>query len=300
MTRAIAILLALTAVATAEPAKRKATPDKFTKAAGETFQEAVAADQKGDLAVALALYQKANAISPHPNTIYNIADVELRLGRLARAIRSYELYLALAPQASDRKEVEATIDKLVHTPGTIQIVTGDARDPDAVDLKTAYVIVDGEIKVKPGTTASPTPHSGTVPTIEIAVPRGRHVVDIVTPITYSNHSCDVDPGEYQRCHVKAPPRIDGAIVVGSIDRQLGIRTDPRGKLRSRERFELAAGHYKLQVRDRRYECAPIVVDVPSGDDITYVFVSSNDYDGVERCRTLDIKQHRLHFDASGP
>ena len=81
MRTALLLLAVLTGTAAAEEAaKRKTAPDKFTKAAGEAFVAATAADQKGDLPTALGLYQKAFAISPHPSTMFNIADVAIVAG----------------------------------------------------------------------------------------------------------------------------------------------------------------------------------------------------------------------------
>src|SRR5262249_40387492 len=116
MMKTFALLVLAASVAHAGPdGKPKAAPatDKLAKAAGEAFAAAHAADGKGDLATALGLYSKAYEISPHPSTAYNIGDVARRLNKLGQAIKFYETYLALAPTAADRKDVEALIDKLM-------------------------------------------------------------------------------------------------------------------------------------------------------------------------------------------
>jgi len=126
---ALACALAGTHPASADDtAKRKATPDKFAKAAGEAFRDAVAADKAGDLRTALGLYQKAYGISPHPSTVYNIADVQRRLLLYADALKSYETYLALLPSADDRKDIEAILDALSKMPGTLHLVTAGASE----------------------------------------------------------------------------------------------------------------------------------------------------------------------------
>src|SRR5262245_46418639 len=106
--------LALVLVAGVAAADPKAAPDgdKYTKAAGEAFAQARAADEAGKLDKALRLYEKAQAISPHPNTVYNIADVQRRKGRTKKAIEMYKKYLEMAPQAADRATVEKLIDGL--------------------------------------------------------------------------------------------------------------------------------------------------------------------------------------------
>jgi tetratricopeptide (TPR) repeat protein len=292
---AFAALGSLAAPAAADdPAKRKATPDKFVKAAGEAFVQAVEADKAGDLKTALGLYQKAYAISPHPSTIYNIADVQRRLLLFADALKSYETYLALAPGAADRKDVEAVIDKITKTPGTLLVSTVEASDPDAVDLKNAYVLVDGEVKIKPGTAPQPLKAWGTRIGFMIPVPGGVHVVDVVTAITHGHQACSVSVGGEGFCMVKAKPRIDGRLVINSSERNLSVRTEPKGKTIVGQRVDLPAGKHRLLVRDRSYECSPVAVTLPAGDDVQLVFLSTPDYE-FERCRSIDVKQQRLTF-----
>jgi hypothetical protein len=291
-----AIVLALAGTTAADDtAKRKGTPDKFAKAAGEAFLEAVTADKAGDLKTALGLYQKAYAISPHPATIYNIADVQRRLLQYGDALKSYETYLAMAPSAGDRKDVEALIDKLSKTPGTLQLVTATSSDPNAVDLKSAYVMVAGEVKIKPGTAPQPQQDMGGQIGFAIPMAAGTYVVDVVTPITHGHQTCRVEVGGRGYCRVTAKPRIDGRLVVNASERQVSVKTDPKGRgTITGQRTELPAGKHKLHVRDRSFECRPIAVDLPAGGDVYYVFVSTTEYT-FERCRVMDIKQQRLVF-----
>jgi tetratricopeptide (TPR) repeat protein len=298
--RAIALALACLAAgaggaAARDAAKRKATPDKFTRAAGEAFREAVAADQAGDLRTALGLYQKAYGISPHPSTVYNIADVQRRLQLYADALKSYETYLALAPAADDRKDVEALIDKLAKMPGTLHLLTAAASDPNAVDWKSAYVIVGGEIKLKPGAAPQPQKDYGGQIGFAIPMPAGAYVVDVVTPITHGHQTCRVEVGGKSACRITAKPRTDGRLVVNASVRNLTVRDDPkaRGSITG-QRIELPPGKRKLLVRDRSFECRPIAIELPAGGDVQYVFVSTAEFE-FERCRALDVKQRRLVF-----
>jgi tetratricopeptide (TPR) repeat protein len=278
-----------------DAAKRKATPDRFTQAAGAAFREAIAADKAGDLKTALGLYQKAYAISQHPSTIYNIADVQRRLAQYADAIKSYATYLALLPAADDRRDVEALIDKLTRSPGMLYLLTANASDPNAVDFKAAYVLVAGEIKIRPGTAPQPLPEHGGQIGLAIPMPGGTYMVDVVTPITHGHQTCRVDIGGRGTCRVTAKPRVDGRLVVNASDRVLAVRADPKQRASlTGQRVELPAGKHKLLVRDRSYECRPITVELPAGGDVQYVFVSTTEHE-FERCRSLDIKQQRLGF-----
>jgi tetratricopeptide (TPR) repeat protein len=291
--RALALLL-IASTALAAP-KTKPTPDKFAKAAGEAFRAAATADAAGDLRTALGQYEKAHAISPHPSTIYNIADVQRRLKQLRDAIKSYETYLVMSPDAADRAEVEGLIDQLSKTPGTLVIATTDASDKNSVDLAAAYVIVDGKIEKRPG----PVPEikGRNAPGITLQVPPGEHIVDLITPLTYAtSSSCDVGPGGQRFCELKAEPRIDGNAVISASDRKVDVLTERNGKDLVSKRVPLPPGKQRLIIKDRGYYCAPLPIEVTGGNTVAYAFLATAEYDGFKRCRTFDIKQHRLQFE----
>ncbi len=295
--KALAILLTLGALAHGEPGKRKAAPDKFAKAASEAFIAAAAADEKGDLPTALGLYQKANAISPNPSCSYNMADVQRRLGKLPDALKSYTTYLATAPEAPDRKDVEATIEKLQRTPGTALLFTSPASDPNSVTFKDMYIFVDGELALKPGAAV---PQAEKQLGMQLAVPvemrAGKHTIDIISSLTYGTAFCWIKIGEKQPCRITAKPRIDGRVVINAPETDVKVLSEPHGKSVTKERFELPAGKTRLLVRDRQYECTPLTFDVAPGGDVTYIFLATSDYEGIERCRTFDVKKHKLHFE----
>ncbi len=286
--------LALLLIASTAFAQPKKAPDKFTKAAGDAFTAAAAAEAAGDLRTALGLYQKAHAISPHSSTIYNIADVQRRLGNLRAAIKSFETYLVMAPDAKDRAQVEKTLDELNQTPGTLIIITLDASNPEALDLASAYVIVSGKVEKKPGPVAMHKIRN--IPAITLAVPPGEHVVDLVTPLTYATRECDVGPGEQRFCELQAMPRIDGNVVVSATNRRIDVKQDRRGSDLVFKRFEMPAGKHRLIVQDRSYGCAPLAVETGGANTVAYSFIRATEFEGLKRCRSLDIKQQRLQFD----
>jgi len=308
------VLLVMLGAATAHAGpdvKRKATPatDKFAKAAAEAFALAIAADEKGDLDTALGLYTKAQAIAPHPNTVYNIADVYRRQNKLPEAIEAFETYLAILPSAQDRKECEAIIDGLVATPGTLNLITSPQSDPDSVAFKDFYVLVDGEIKVKVGTKPGPLSGLRDREGFALVVPPGRHAIDVVSAISYGHEECEVKAGKTEVCSIRAKPRIDGRFVFRSGDhsnlRALIEKSDEDRERKSSkkmktityERFELPPGKRRLPIRDRSFECPALTIDVPTGThDVGYLFVTSKEYDGFQRCRKLEVRQHKLHFD----
>lgn len=301
MRAALLVLLALagSAAADKEPAKRKTAPDRYIKAAGEAFAAATAADQKGDLPTALGLYQKAFAISPHPASVYNIADVQRRLGKMTEAVISYETYLAISPDASDRKTVEAVIEKLNSEPGSVFIITAPLSDPKAIDLKTAYLLLDGKIVVKPGTPMTKAVDAGDNLGFELTIAPGKYKLDAVSPLTYGSSYCEVRPGERRVCSVSAPPRVDGNVVLSGNNGQLQIATKRPANLRREtdiyKRIQRPPGRDKLFVRDREFECPALVLDVPKGGDVVYAFVKQDETSHPERCRAVEVTQHRLKF-----
>jgi tetratricopeptide (TPR) repeat protein len=292
--KALLVITLLCSTAFAE-SKTKRAPDKFMKAAGDAFAAAAEADGKGDLRTALGLYEKAHAISPHSSTIYNIADVQRRLSHLRQAIKAYETYLVMSPQAKDRADVEALLEQLAKTPGTLLVFTTEASNRDSVDIASGIVLVDGEIKRRPAPMPEP-PHPNMRRQLSLQVPPGKHVVDLVTPITYATDDCEVEPGGNAYCELRADPRLDGNTVISASDRMIDVKPSRKDKDLVYKRAELPAGKQRLVVKDRNFGCAPLALDVAAdANTITYAFLKTTEYE-FKRCRTLDIKRQRLQFE----
>jgi tetratricopeptide (TPR) repeat protein len=64
---------------------------------------------KGEYREALSEFQKAYAIAPIPDLLYNIGLCQEELHELDAAVRSYERYLAVKPNAEERVELEAHV-----------------------------------------------------------------------------------------------------------------------------------------------------------------------------------------------
>jgi hypothetical protein len=294
--KALLVVLALCSVANAQP--KKQAPDRFAKAAGDAFKLALAADEQNDLPTALGLYQKAFAISPHPSTAYNIGDVLRRQGKLAEAIRYFEIFLALNSNAKDAKEVDAIIAKLWATPAVLELESTPPSDPNSVDLESAYVLVNGQIVKKAGEPAAFDPRDNS-PRIELSVAAGPdQVVDVVTPLSYGSVRCRLPPGEKHDCRITMKPRIDGSLVVSSSDRRRDLQLQVAWQKRvTLERVKVPAGKHVFEVRDHSLECpTSATVDVPKGTDVAYVFIDGEASTWFyQKCRAYKIKQHRLKF-----
>lgn len=292
---AIVSLLCLAGVASAQP--KTAPPDRFAKAAGDSFKAALAADEANDLPTALGLYKKAFAISPHPSTAYNIADVLRRQGHLMEAIQFFEIFLALNTNAKDAKEVEGVIAKLWATPAVLELESSAPSDPNSVDLASAYVLVNGEVVKKAGEPAAFDPRTN-APRIELAVRAGSdQTIDVVTPLSFNSVRCRLPPGEKRSCKITMDPRIDGSLVVSSNDDRRDLQLQIAWQKRvGRERVKVPAGKHVFEVRDHNLECpGSVTVDVPKGTDVAYVFIEGQPSSFYQRCRTFKVKQHKLAF-----
>ncbi|MBL8935161.1 MAG: PEGA domain-containing protein, partial [Archangium sp.] len=63
-------------------------------------------------AEAIAKFEEAYAIRPHPQITFNIGRCYEQLGEIAKAMRSYRDYLRLSPNAADRETVADAITNL--------------------------------------------------------------------------------------------------------------------------------------------------------------------------------------------
>ena len=70
------------------------------------------AEQRGELALAIAAYQEVYAATPGADPLYRIADLYERIGDRAHAATYFHRYLETAPQASDRELVIERIARL--------------------------------------------------------------------------------------------------------------------------------------------------------------------------------------------
>lgn len=108
-----------------------AAPTATAKAAAKQYvADGLAAQARGDYDAAIALYQKAYDLVPHPVLIFNQAQAHRLAGRLAQAWSLYASYLAQVPtgdQANTAREWMADIDARA-PPAAVQ-VTPPAAEP---------------------------------------------------------------------------------------------------------------------------------------------------------------------------
>jgi tetratricopeptide (TPR) repeat protein len=112
------------------PADAEPAPDPATlEAAKSAVAQGAAAFRKGEYAVALEHFERAQQLRPSAKLHYNVAvchhqlmlaapDEDTRAIQVDRAIRAYNRYLEANPEASDRDHVATTIRELGGTPST--------------------------------------------------------------------------------------------------------------------------------------------------------------------------------------
>ena len=88
------------------------TPPGDVEQARADFERGAALYRAGDFRAALAAFEAAQARAPAPQSLFNIARCQERLGQLADAVDSYTAYLAVAPDAPDRPAVSSRIEDL--------------------------------------------------------------------------------------------------------------------------------------------------------------------------------------------
>lgn len=137
--RLVAILAVSLQGAPAEP-KRPADgePESRVERAQAEFERGVALFEHHDLAGALAAFEQAYELQPHPELLYNIGVVQLELGDSAAATRSLARYLVEGGNevsARRRREVESHLEVLAGRVGRLLV---------RCDVDGAVVQVDGE------------------------------------------------------------------------------------------------------------------------------------------------------------
>ena len=141
------------------------------------FEAAERAWRESDFPRALAGFRRAQELSPHPATLYNVARAEEQVGHVDAAIETYEAYLRAAPGASDADEVRRTIASLraSREPAvTPPVVTPPVVTPPVVTPPVVAPPVVTPPVVAPPVVAPPVVVTPPPTTYERIVDRRRH------------------------------------------------------------------------------------------------------------------------------
>lgn len=121
---------------------KRPAADPTARTAFEAGREAYVRGQFQD---ALAWFERAYALSPHPKLMFNIGRAADGNAQYARALEAYESYLASVGQEDNREFVEARIAKLKEalaqpeaaaalSPEAVAVLSVDARETSAGPL----------------------------------------------------------------------------------------------------------------------------------------------------------------------
>lgn len=120
------------------PAATEGSDAHAAAAAQAAFQRATELYAQGDVAGALGQYEQAYTLLPRYQVLYNIAAMNLQLGRRAEARRAIELYLKLGgPQipAERSAQLQSTLQELERKTATLTLTTNVAPDEVVIDAR---------------------------------------------------------------------------------------------------------------------------------------------------------------------
>jgi len=140
---ALAVLAVFAGAVTAKAAPPAGPPaSAASSAAGEEasnhFKRGLQLFDEADYTLALVEFERAYELAPNYRALYNIALVDMQLGRYADAARTLEQYMhdgGSAIAASRRAEVQKTLEELKFRTATIEI---------SVNVPNAEVMLDGK------------------------------------------------------------------------------------------------------------------------------------------------------------
>jgi hypothetical protein len=137
-----ALLVALLLGAGPKPAApaADAAEQGDVKKAKELFQSGQRLYKQARYAEAIAKFEEAYLVRPHPVIYFNIGKCQEQLGETAKALRAYRDYLRLAPDAKDKETVSdaiANLERRLRERGMQQLMV-------FADPPNAHIAVDGK------------------------------------------------------------------------------------------------------------------------------------------------------------
>jgi hypothetical protein len=114
--------------------------DETTVKAKTAFESATKFYKQARYADAIAKFEEAYALKPHPSIYFNIGKCHEQLGDTPKALRSYRDYLRLSPNATDAQTVNdaiANMERRLREKGLQQLLV-------FAEPSTAHIEVDGK------------------------------------------------------------------------------------------------------------------------------------------------------------
>jgi tetratricopeptide (TPR) repeat protein len=137
----------------ATPAAEK-PPDDDTLAAKKYFQWAQSLYKQARYSEAIAKFEEAYRLKPHPTIFFNIGRCYEQLGDIPRALKNYRDYLRIAPDAKDRELVTdaiANLERRLKEQGVQQLAVLTEPSGARVNVDERYMgLTPLTIELKPG------------------------------------------------------------------------------------------------------------------------------------------------------
>ena len=146
-----------------------------TRVAAKHFQRAVGFYAESDYRAALIEFNRAYALVPNPDVLYNLGETQYELHDYAGALIAFERYLAETNDANPHhKEVARQIDVLCKLVGHVTIATTPAgADVEIDDRLVGKTPIDAPILVSAGRRKVAASLAGRAPIVEyVDVPAG--------------------------------------------------------------------------------------------------------------------------------
>ena len=135
-----ALLIAVLLSAAPKPPPAAAEESGDVKKAKDLFQSGQRLYKSARYAEAIAKFEEAYLVRPHPVIYFNIGKCWEQLGETAKALRAYRDYLRLAPDAKDKDTVSdaiANLERRLREKGMQQLMV-------FADPPIAHISVDGK------------------------------------------------------------------------------------------------------------------------------------------------------------
>ncbi len=267
-------LLASTAIASpigGAAAVRKPPPGDLSAENTDDFVRGLTYDKQGQLTNAENAYERIiYRVKTAAAAYYNLGDLYRRLELTQKAIEAYEKYLAIAPDASDKAQVQKLVAKLKAAPAHIVI---DGRTPNGI------LFLDGK-------------RVGASPWIG-SVGAGSHRADRLTATTYGTSTFITKNATNVHEDVSDRAATGNVVITGSPDLYGHSWTDGDTTFNLHDRFTLTPGTYSTFLVRKDFACSPLAFEVAKAPALTYVYVTVAPKAGT--CVPITVKTQTITF-----
>jgi hypothetical protein len=130
----------------------KATEPSVAQRADAAFRRGVSLAAEGDLAAAITAFEAAQALSPHPVVLYNLAQAYSRAGRPVAAVEAARAYLSIGKDISPerRRQAEELLALNERRIGWVTIATSAPSSRVLIDGRDVETRSDGRVALASG------------------------------------------------------------------------------------------------------------------------------------------------------